>query len=95
MSSPDDLQRIYEEAAALKAHDLRDQLAYRHMIALADHFEGWALDQRLAPKQTVKLMGWAENMRMLAELVGPEWDPPRPEELSLMGFLGREMLGET
>jgi hypothetical protein len=42
------------------------------MIALADHFEGWALDKQAAtPKQAARLMGHAENMRQLAELVGP------------------------
>jgi len=94
MTSDDELRRIFEETAALKARDSRDQLAYRHMLALADHFEGWALDQQVTPEQVAQLMGLAENMRQLAELVGPEWDPPRPEQLSLMGFLARRMLGE-
>jgi len=94
MTSAVDLRRIYEEAAALRANDLRDQLAYRHMLALADHFEGWALDERITPAEVAKLMGWAEHMRQLAELVGPDWNPPRPDELSLMGFFGRQVLGK-
>jgi len=85
---------MFEEAAGLKASDSRDQLAHRHMIMLADHFEGWALDKQVTPKQAARLMGHAENMRQLAELVGPQWDPPRPEQLSLFGFLARAMLGE-
>jgi hypothetical protein len=94
MASDDELRRIFEETAALKARDSRDQLAYRHMLALADHFEGWALDKRLTPEQVAEFMGLAENMRQLAELVGPQWDPPRPEQLSLLGFMARNVLGE-
>jgi hypothetical protein len=94
MTSDDDLRRIFEETAALKAHDQRDQLAYRHMIALADHFDVWALDEEATREEAAELMGRAENMRQLAELVGPEWDPPRPEHLSFMGFLARRVLGE-
>jgi hypothetical protein len=89
-----ELRRIYEDAAALKSRDCRDQLAYRHMIALADVFEGWALDKRMTPKQTASFLGLAENLRQLAELVGPSWDPPTREPLSLLGFLGREACGE-
>ena len=39
MTSDDELRRIFEETAALKARDSRDQLAYRHMIALAARFK--------------------------------------------------------
>ena len=94
MTSDDELRRIFEETAALKARDSRDQLAYRHMIALADHYEGWALDKQVTPEQVAQLMGLAKNMRQLAELVGPEWDPPRPEQLSLTRFMARRVLGE-
>ena len=94
MSSQDDLRRIFEEASAPMSAHLREQLAYRHMIALADALEGWALDRRLTPEQTAMLVGWAESMRMLAEDVGPDWNPPKPERLTLMGFLGRYALDE-
>jgi len=94
MTSGDELRRIFEDTAALKASDPRDQLAHRHMLALADHFEGWALDKRVTPEEAASLMGHAENMRQLAELLGPQWDPPRPEQLSLLGFLARTLLGE-
>lgn len=94
MTSPHDLQRIFDEAATLKNNHMREQLAFRHIIALADHFEGWAMDARLSPEQTAKLLGWAESFRQLADLVGPDWNPPEPEQLTLMGFLGRTVLGE-
>jgi hypothetical protein len=62
------------------------------MIALADTFEGWAIDERMTPEQSAKLVGWAESMRNLAEEVGPHWNPPTPEKLTLMGFLGRKAI---
>jgi hypothetical protein len=64
------------------------------MIALADVFEGWALDDRAAPEQSARTLEWAESLRALAREVGPEWDPPQPERLSLIGFLGRKTLDE-
>ena len=94
MPSRDDLHHIFEEASAPMSGHLREQLAYRHMIALADTFEGWALDRRMTPEQTAKLVGWAESMRTLANEVGPDWNPPTPERLTLMGFLGRKVLDE-
>jgi hypothetical protein len=94
MTSPYDLRRIFDEAATLKNDHKREQLAFRHMVALADHFEGWAMDTRLSPEQTAQLLGWAESLRQLAELVGPDWNPPEPERLTLLGFLGRTVLGE-
>jgi len=34
-------------------------------------------------------------MRTLAEEVGPDWDPPKLERrLSLIGFMGRNLLDE-
>ncbi len=94
MTSPHDLQRVYDEAATLKNNHLRDQLAYRHMVVLADHYEGWAMDLRLDSVQRAKLLGWAESMRQLAELVGPAWNPPEPDRLTATGFLARKMLDE-
>jgi len=59
------------------------------MVHLADVFEGWAIDRRVTPEQTAMILRWAEDMRALAERVGPDWDPPKPDKLSLVGFLGR------
>jgi hypothetical protein len=95
MTSPNDLRKIFEDASAPMSEHLREQLAYRHMVALADSFEGWALDKQVTPEQTAMLVGMAESMRALADEVGVDWDPPRPEKLTLMGFLGRKMLDES
>jgi hypothetical protein len=90
----DELRRIFNKASAPFPEHVRHQLAHRHMIGLADVFEGWALDKRLTPEQSVQLVGWAESMRALADEVGPDWDPPKPKKLTLMGFLGRKALDE-
>jgi hypothetical protein len=90
----DKLRRVFDDASAPMAEHVRAQLSYRHMIALADVFEGWALDERLTPEQSVRTIGWAESMRTLADAVGENWDPPEAERLSLIGFLGRKVLDE-
>jgi hypothetical protein len=57
--SQEELLHIFNEASAPMSEHLREQLAYRHMIALADVFEGRALDKRLTAEQSVRLVGWA------------------------------------
>jgi hypothetical protein len=78
----------------MKADHLKPQLAYRHMIALADTYDGWAQDKRMTPEKSAQMLGWAEGMRQLAEEVGPEWNPPAPPTVTLVGFLGRMVLDE-
>jgi hypothetical protein len=56
--------------------------------------KGGPLDKQVSPEQTAQLVGMAESMRALADDVGLDWNPPRPEKLTLMGFLGRKMLDE-
>jgi len=95
-SSAEGLARIFDQAAEQRwSEDLREELGYRRMIHLADVFEGWAFDSRMTPEWTAKLAGWAGSMRTLAEEVGPDWDPPKLERrLSLIGFMGRNLLDE-
>ena len=95
-SSAEGLARIFDQTAEQRwSEDLREELGYRHMIYMADVFEGWAFDSRMTPEWTAKLAGWAGSMRRLAEEVGPEWDPPRPTwRPSIVGFLGRKLLDE-
>ena len=54
---------------------LREQLSYRHMLALTAVFVGWASDERLTPGQTAKICGWSESLRALTDKVGPDWPP--------------------
>ena len=80
---------MFDQAAEQRwSEDLREELGHRHMIHLADVFEGWAIDRRMTPEWTAKLTGWAESLRRLADEVGPDWDPPAGT-LSLVGFFGR------
>lgn len=88
-------RRIFEEASEVCWPGVRAELGYRHMVHLADVFEGWAFDSRMSPEWTAKLAGWAGSMRTLAEEVGPTWDPPRPVgTLSVVGFIGRNLMDE-
>ncbi len=73
----------------------RQQLSYEQMVALADTMLGWALDERLDPKRTAWLTGFSEGLLAEADLLGPDWNPPEPDELSPVGFLGRLANGDT
>jgi len=86
-----ELRLVFNEARRKAPKHCREQLAYRHMIALTETFVGWALDSRTTSKQSAELLGWAEGMQRLATEVGPDWDPGPPERLSLIGFIGREV----
>jgi hypothetical protein len=90
----DQLRHIFEQASGPMKEPIRDQLAYRHMVALADNFEGWALHPKTTPEQSAKLLGLSESLRRLSDEVGPDWDPPTPDHLTLLGFLGRKAVGE-
>lgn len=93
-SEHEHLRRIFEDASGPMKEPIRDQLAYRHMVALADNFEGWALYPETTPEQSAKLLGLSESLRRLSDEVGPDWDPPPPDHLTLLGFLGRKAVGE-
>ena len=90
----EELARIFCEQARNLRYDQVSQLAYRHMIVLVDWFEGYAQDSRLTPEQTATLLGMAESYRTLAEEVGPSWEPPEPDMLTLVGWLARTILEE-
>jgi hypothetical protein len=94
MAEREVLESLFRHAAVIVPEHLKPQLAYRHMVALADTFEGWAQDKRIGPERSAHLLGVAESMRTLAEEVGPSWNPPEPATVSIMGFLGRWMLKE-
>jgi hypothetical protein len=51
------LEAIFQNRADIAPRHLRSQLAYRHMIGLADTYEGWAQDQRLSPERSAQLPG--------------------------------------
>ena len=73
---------------------LRQQLNYEQMIALADMLTGWALDKRNDPKRSAWLTGLSEGLMAEANLLGPDWNPPEPEELTLIGFIARIANGD-
>ena len=90
-----EMRSIFEASSKFgDPEHIRTQMAYRHMVGLADVLEGWALDRRMTPHQTARIAGWAEALRQLAAEVGPNWNPPTPPRMSLFGFLGRKVLDE-
>ena len=87
--TPETLKRLFDQTAATLPRHCKNELSHRHMIALAELYESWVFDRRLSPEQTTSLLGMAEATRRLADEVGPDWDPPPPEKLSVLGYLGR------
>ncbi len=73
----------------------QQQLNYEQMIALADMFIGWALGEGIDPKQSAFLTGFSEGLLAEADLLGPDWNPPEPEELTVIGIVGRLANGDT
>ncbi len=53
-----------------------------------------ALDKENDPKRSAWLTGLSEGLMAEADLLGPDWNPPEPEELRLIGFLGRIANGD-
>ena len=64
------------------------------MLALADMFFGWAIGETSDAKRSAWLTGIAEDLLAEADQLGPDWDPPEPEEVNLIGWLGRVANGD-
>jgi hypothetical protein len=94
MSSREELQRIFDEAVSNFAASNREQLSYEQMLDMADTFGEWAEDERVSFKKAAMLLGWAEALRCPADEVGPDWNPPKPDKLNVMGFIARKIAGE-
>lgn len=73
---------------------LREQLNIEQMIALSEMFQGWALDEKIEPGRAAWLTGFSEGLLAEAELLGPDWNPPEPEKLTAIGYLGRLANGD-
>lgn len=43
---------------------------------MADMFDGWAATRGLDPVLSVRLIGWADGYRILANAVGSDHEPP-------------------
>ena len=87
-SVPDDLLLDYTRGFAFD-ENLREQLNYEQMIALSETVMGWAHYERIEPERSAWLVGFSEGLVTEAERLGPDWNPPEPEKLSMLGYLGR------
>lgn len=94
MADQQTLRAIFEDAAGTTPRHLAPELAYRHMMVLAEAMTRWANDRRLSPEAIANLIGMAESLRELALEVGPGWNPPAPPTVTIFGFLGRKLLDE-
>ena len=90
----DDLARAFERAARHRWAGTTEQLSHVDMINLADTLTGWAMSRGVSREWSTRLLGWAETMQQLADKVGPTWNPPEPQELSLIGSLARRLRGK-
>lgn len=94
MDSPD-YRAIEREAADQTANSgLKAELRFGKMHLLADHCEGWSVAEGHDRKQTARFLGRADGLRRLAETVGPDWDPPLPGPLSLIGSIAQILSGD-
>lgn len=75
--------------------DLKGQLSHTHMVTLGSSFLEWALDPDLSPEQAQTLITSARKMCDMALDVGPDWNPPEPEQLSIVGFIARQFAPQT
>jgi hypothetical protein len=65
---------------------------------LADMYEGWAHDPRVESFEKLRLLGWADGMRILHTAVGPSYEPPERvagEPVCLTKFIANSMLEST
>ena len=90
---PDELLQEFTRGFAFDA-GLREQLNYEQMNALADMLLGWALHESSDPKRSAWFTGISEGLMAEADSLGPDWSPAEPEELSLIGFMGRIANGD-
>ena len=92
--TPSALRMIYITAARTRSSHIKEQLSYRHMVALSEALIDWASETKISPVQTARFLGMSEGLRKLAEEVGPDWDPPTPESVTILGGAARWLLGE-
>jgi hypothetical protein len=86
----DEVQSLLEEFTIGFAFDerLQQQLNYEQMIALSDMLTGWALGTEFDQKRSAWLAGFSEGLIAEANQLGPDWNPPEPEKLTLIGYMG-------
>jgi hypothetical protein len=83
--------QLFEEASSCTWVSSMDELTHDDMVNLANLFTGWAMGHRTEPRWSAKLLGWAESFENLSVMVGPDWDPPEPKRLSIIGLIARQV----
>ena len=85
---------LIRDACSVPPVATMENLTAEDMAGLADMYEGWAQDQRNASFEMARLLGWADGMRVLAEAIGADYEPPAKvpgEPDSVLKFLANRM----
>ena len=72
--------------------EIKKQLSFSRMLAVAHNYYEWISDPNFGDNHTHKFKQMANSILLIAHEVGPKWDPPDPEKISLIGFLGRKLV---
>jgi len=70
---------------------VKNELAYGEMLALAESFEAWASDRRMTPEESAEFLGRAQNLRNVAEEVGSSWAPNPRSQRSVIAILAEQV----
>ena len=87
----ENLQDIFSAASVPRA-DLIYDFSYEEMICLSNLMTGWSTDKSMSPEQSANFLGMAQAFQDLADHMGPDWAPVKPERLSLLQFIAKRCL---
>ena len=73
---------------------VKEQLSYLKMLGVAATYYHWTKDPNFDQERAVQFKRMANSILLIANKVGPAWDPPAPSEISLLGFLGQQVTGD-
>ena len=90
MKSNSHIVQLLSDVECLPHENVATDLSYNQMHLLADTYCRWATEAEVDVEHAVSLIKWARGMRLLAGVVGKDWNPPEPKRLSLLGFIARK-----
>ena len=85
-----DMTAILDAADVLPHESVAEQLSHNQMMALSCHMALEALEEHVTAEQAARMVGFGRGLRQLARLKGEEWNPPEPDNLSIIGFMARQ-----
>jgi hypothetical protein len=73
---------------------IKEQLSYSRMLGVAVTYYEWIEDPDFGIERALKFKRLANSILLVANEVGPTWNPPDPVDISLLGNLGRFITGD-